>query len=201
MLKIGLTGGIGSGKTTVSDIFRVMGIPVYYADAAARRIMREDHAIRARIIESFGPQSYRGELPDRDWLSANVFRNRDATERMNAIVHPATISDARSWMGRQKGIYAIKEAALIFESGGERDLDLVIGVTAPPELRIQRVMHRDGLSRDAVLQRMARQMPEDDKMKRCQFVIINDDRTALIPQVLKIHRKLVGLADGQPEMA
>ena len=201
MLKIGLTGGIGSGKTTVSDIFRVMGIPVYYADAAARRIMREDHAIRARIIESFGPQSYRGELPDRDWLSANVFRNKDATERMNAIVHPATISDARGWMGRQKGIYAIKEAALIFESGGERDLDLVIGVTAPPELRIQRVMHRDGLSRDAVLQRMARQMPEDDKMKRCQFVIINDDRTALIPQVLKIHRKLVGLADGQPEMA
>ncbi len=201
MLKIGLTGGIGSGKTTVSDIFRVMGIPVYYADAAARRIMREDHAIRARIIESFGPQSYRGDLPDRDWLSANVFRNRDATERMNAIVHPATISDARGWMGRQKGIYAIKEAALIFESGGERDLDLVIGVTAPPELRIKRVMHRDGLSRDAVLQRMARQMPEDDKMKRCQFVIINDDRTALIPQVLKIHRKLVGLADGQPEMA
>jgi dephospho-CoA kinase len=201
MLKIGLTGGIGSGKTTVSDIFRVIGIPVYYADAAARRIMREDHAIRARIIESFGPQSYLGDLPDRDWLSANVFRNRDATERMNAIVHPATISDARGWMGRQKGIYAIKEAALIFESGGERDLDLVIGVTAPPELRIQRVMHRDGLSRDAVLQRMARQMPEDDKMKRCQFVIINDDRTALIPQVLKIHRKLVGLADGQPEMA
>ena len=201
MLKIGLTGGIGSGKTTVSDIFRVMGIPVYYADAAARRIMREDHVIRARIIEAFGPQSYHGDLPDRDWLSANVFRDKDSTERMNAIVHPATISDARGWMGQQKGKYAIKEAALIFESGGERDLDLVIGVTAPPELRIQRVIHRDGLTRDAILQRMARQMHEADKMKRCQFVIINDDRTALMPQVLKIHRKLVGLADSQPDTA
>ena len=201
MLRIGLTGGIGSGKTTVSAIFRVMGIPVYYADAAARRIMREDADIRKRIIEVFGPESYSQDQPNREWLSAHVFRDRASTEKMNAIVHPATISDARRWMERQTGPYAIKEAALIFESGGEGELDMVIGVTAPVELRIQRVMHRDGLTREAVMQRMARQMDENEKMQRCQFVIANDDRTALIPQVLAIHRKLTDLtAKGHPKV-
>lgn len=201
MLRIGLTGGIGSGKTTVSAIFRVMGIPVYYADAAARRIMREDPDIRKRIIEVFGPESYSQDRPNREWLSAHVFRDRASTEKMNAIVHPATISDARRWMERQTGPYAIKEAALIFESGGEGELDMVIGVTAPVELRIQRVMHRDGLTREAVMQRMARQMDENEKMQRCQFVIANDDRTALIPQVLAIHRKLTDLtAKGHPKV-
>lgn len=191
MLRIGLTGGIGSGKSTVAAIFRVMGISVYYADPAAKRLMREDPIIRMRIIEAFGPESYQGTNPNRAWLSEHVISDRDATARLNGIVHPATLADARQWMSKQSGPYAIKEAALIFESGGERELDLVIGVTAPPELRIARVVRRDGLDRDTVLQRISRQMDEQEKMNRCQFVITNDDRTALIPQVLDIHRKLL----------
>lgn len=191
MLKIGLTGGIGSGKSTVAAIFRVIGIPVYYADPAAKRLMREDPIIRMRIIEAFGLESYQGTNPDRAWLSEHVISDRDATSRLNAIVHPATLADARQWMTNQSGPYAIKEAALIFESGGEQELDFVIGVTAPPELRIARVVHRDGLTRETILQRMSRQMDDQEKMNRCQFVITNDDRTALIPQVLDIHLELL----------
>ena len=191
MLRIGLTGGIGSGKSTVAAIFRVMGIPVYYADAAARHLMSNDPGIKSRIIEAFGSAAYIDGSPDRTWISEHVLRNRESTEKLNAIVHPATLADARSWMERQAGPYAIKEAALIFESGSERELDLVIGVYAPPELRINRVIRRDGLTKDAILQRMARQMDDAEKMRRCHFVITNDDRSALIPQVLEIHRQLI----------
>jgi len=191
MLRIGLTGGIGSGKSTVAAIFRVMGIPVYYADAAARHLMSNDPGIRSRIIEAFGSAAYIDGSPDRTWISEHVLRNRESTEKLNAIVHPATLADARAWMERQSGPYAIKEAALIFESGSERELDLVIGVYAPQELRISRVIRRDGLTKDAILQRMARQMDDAEKMRRCHFVITNDDHSALIPQVLEIHRQLI----------
>jgi dephospho-CoA kinase len=198
MLRIGLTGGIGSGKSTVASIFRVMGIPVYYADHAARMLMKHDARIRTRIIETFGPESYIDGSPNRGWLSENVLSDQASTAKLNAIVHPATLADARAWMTKQRGPYALKEAALIFESGGEKELDLVIGVTAPLEIRIDRVMHRDGLHREAILQRMARQMDESEKMTRCQFVILNDDRTALIPQVLDIHNQLL-LRGSTPE--
>jgi dephospho-CoA kinase len=191
MLRIGLTGGIGSGKSTVAAIFRVLGIPVYYADQAARHIMMHDRGIRSRIIATFGSQAYLGEAPNRAWIAENLLRDQESTTKLNAIVHPATIADARKWMDKQTGAYALKEAALIFESGGEEELDLVIGVYAPIELRIDRVMRRDGITRDAILQRMARQMDESEKMQRCQFVITNDDATAVIPQVLDIHRQLM----------
>jgi dephospho-CoA kinase len=191
MLRIGLTGGIGSGKSTVAAIFRVMGVPVYYADAAARRLMSYDQEIISRIIQAFGPMAYKDGSPDRVWIAEHVLRNRESTEQLNSIVHPATLADARSWMERQSGSYSVKEAALIFESGGERELDVVIGVAAPLELRISRVMRRDGLTKEAILLRMARQMEESEKMKRCHFVITNDDHMALIPQVLDIHRQLL----------
>ena len=158
MLRIGLTGGIGSGKSTVAAIFRVLGVPVYYADLAARRLMMNDPEIRAKIIDAFGPESYDNGSPNRTWIAENVLQDQTSTARLNAIVHPATKADARAWMARQSGSYALKEAALIFESGGERELDLVIGVSAPTDLRIDRVVSRDGLSREAIRQRMARQM-------------------------------------------
>jgi dephospho-CoA kinase len=194
MLRIGLTGGIGSGKSTVAAIFSVLGVPVYYADLAARRLMMNDPEIRAKIIDAFGPESYDNGSPNRTWIAENVLRDQTSTARLNAIVHPATKADARAWMALQSGSYALKEAALIFESGGERELDLVIGVSAPTDLRIDRVVRRDGLSREAIRQRMARQMDESEKMSRCQFVITNDDRVALIPQVLEIHKQLLLLA-------
>ena len=191
MLRIGLTGGIGSGKSTVAAIFRVLGVPVYYADLAARQLMTNDPEIRSKIIDAFGPESYNNGAPNKAWIAENVLRDQISTARLNDIVHPATKADARAWMARQAGPYAMKEAALIFESGGEQELDFVIGVTAPLDLRIHRVMRRDGLSREAILHRMARQMEESEKMSRCQFVIKNDEENALIPQVLDIHRQLL----------
>lgn len=194
MLKVGLTGGIGSGKSTVAAVFEVLGVPVYYADKSAKRIMSEDLHVKNAIIECFGPDAFKDGLPNRSWLAAHVFRNAENTSRINAIVHPATIADAEAWMSAQTAPYALKEAALIFESRGELYLDLVIGVTAPLEIRINRVMKRDGIERSVVLQRMARQMDEQEKMNNCRFVIQNDEQTAIIPQILDIHQALLSLS-------
>ena len=185
MLKVGITGGIGSGKSTVARVFSVLGIPVYDADTAAKRLMREDSSVRDSVVRAFGPNAYRdGEL-QRQWLASVVFSDPAKTSVLNAIVHPAVIRDAAAWMQRQTGPYAMKEAALVFESGSDRELDLVIGVTAPEEIRIERVVARDGLPPDQVRDRMSRQMPESEKMGRCDRVILNDGKTPLIPQVLE----------------
>lgn len=189
MLKIGLTGGIGSGKSTVARIFNVLGIPVYSADDAAKRLMIEDEELKKNIIKSFGEESYiNGEL-NRKYLSAQVFNDRKKIELLNSFVHPATIKDAAQWMDKQQSPYIIKEAALIFESGSNLFLDYVIGVQSPSELRIERVMNRDKISREQVEARMKLQMVEEEKMKRCDFIIVNDEQQMLIPQVLLLHEK------------
>ncbi|MFT3907824.1 MAG: dephospho-CoA kinase [Ferruginibacter sp.] len=187
MLRVGLTGGLGSGKSTVAKIFETLGIPVYYADDAARRVMNEDDHLKKQIIENFGAESYLNETLNRSYLAATVFPDPKKIEILNAIVHPATIADAEKWMQAQKSPYAIKEAALIFESGAYHHLDYVIGVSAPYALRLQRGMLRDGLSGEAIQERMKRQMDENEKMERCNFVVSNDETTLLIPQVLKLH--------------
>ncbi len=200
MLRIGLTGGIGSGKSTVAKIFEVLGIPVYYADAAARRLMNEDEELKKNIITHFGKESYVDSQLNRPYIASIVFNDKEKLELLNSLTHPATIRDANIWMqkiaesGGQSSPYTIKEAALIFESGSVEHLDHVIGVYSPAQLRIQRIMQRDKISREEVLQRMNRQMDEDKKMKLCDFVIINDEQQLLIPQVLKLHDKLLDLA-------
>jgi len=191
MLKIGLTGGIGSGKSTVARIFEVLSIPVYYADEAARRLMNEHQELKNQIRELFGEAAYIDGQLNRAYIGGTVFSDAGKLARLNAIVHPKTREDAAAWMRKQHASYAIKEAALIFEAGLETGLDQVIGVTAPVELRIARVMKRDGVSREKVLERMNRQMDEKEKMKRCDFIIENDERTPLLPQVLKIHDTLM----------
>ena len=194
MLKIGLTGGIGSGKTTVAGIFEVLGIPVYYADEAARQLMNKDPDIRQGMIRNFGTASYRDGILDREFISRQVFDNREKLQILNARVHPVTIRDAINWMGHQTTPYAIKEAALIFESGGKGNLDQVVGVASPLELRIERTMKRDHISRAEVLKRMGSQMDEDKKMSLCDFVIYNDEVHPVLPQVLELHRKLLEYA-------
>lgn len=191
MLKIGLTGGIGSGKSTVAKVFEVLGIPVYYADDAAKRLMNESEALRKQIILHFGEESYTNNILNRSYLSAAVFSDPEKTKLINSVIHPVTIADAEAWMEKQNGAYAIKEAALIFEAGSYKQLDLVIGVHAPFELRMQRTMQRDHITEEAVLARMAKQMDDEEKMSRCDFVIENNEQELLILQVIAIHEKLL----------
>ena len=194
MLRIGLTGGIGSGKSTIAKIFEVLGIPCYYADEAAKKLMNQDPELRNQLIHHFGDQAYQGAELNRAYIASEVFNNKEKLELLNSLVHPATIRDADQWMKRQHTPYAIKEAALIFETGSERWLDKVIGVYSPEELRISRTMTRDQVSLEEVIDRMKNQMDEEKKMKLCDFVIHNDEQHPLIPQVLQLHQRLIKLS-------
>jgi dephospho-CoA kinase len=199
MLKIGLTGGLGSGKSTIAKIFEVLGIPVYYADIEAKRIMNSDCQLKSEIVKHFGEQAYVDDQLNRPYLASIVFDNKEKLSLLNSLVHPATIRDSKEWINRQTTPYAIKEAALIFESGSQEYLDYVIGVSAPAHLRIQRAMHRDNLSRGQVQQRMSKQIEEVIKMHLCDFVIYNDEVKPVIPQVLELHKKLSALAKKSSE--
>lgn len=194
MLKIGLTGGIGSGKTTVAKVFEVLGIPVYYADDAAKRLMNEDEVLQQKIISAFGEAAYTDGILNRQHLSSLVFNTKEKLELLNSLVHPATIADAAVWFSKQKSPYVIKEAALLFESGTAAGLDFVIGVSAPEPIRMKRVMDRDGVSSDEVKKRMQNQMEEPIKIRLCDFVIHNNEEEMVTPQVLKLHEQLLNRA-------
>jgi len=194
MLKLGLTGGIGSGKTTVAKIFELLGVPVYYADDAAKRIMNEDEQLKTAIRKHFGEAAYNDNELDRTYLASKVFNDSFQLELLNSLVHPATLRDAERWMSRQTTAYTIKEAALIFESGAAGQLDFVIGVSAPVELRIKRTMERSGMNHDEVVKRINNQLNEEIKMKLCDFVLQNDEQQLLIPQVIALHENLLKLS-------
>jgi dephospho-CoA kinase len=195
VLKIGLTGGIGSGKSTIARIFEVLGIPVYYSDDAAKRLMNEDPDLRQAITREFGTDAYfHGQL-NRPFIASQVFQDKVKLNKLNALIHPATIRDGDLWMQGQKTAYAIKEAALIFESNVDQYLDYVVGVSAPENLRIQRTMDRDAVSREEVLSRIKNQMPEEEKMQRCDFIIYNDEQQAVLPQVIALHGRLMEIGN------
>jgi dephospho-CoA kinase len=189
VLRVGLTGGIGSGKSVVAKVFETLGIPVYYADDAAKRLMNTNPELKAAIIKNFGEGSYtNGEL-NRKYMASIVFNDKEKLYLLNSLTHPATIRDAGEWIKRQTSPYIIKEAALLFESGADKILDHVIGVFAPLPLRIKRVMNRDVVTEEEIMKRINRQMDEEEKMKRCDFVITNDEKELVIPQVLELHEK------------
>ncbi len=192
MLKIGLTGGIGSGKTTVANVLEVLGVPVYYADEAAKELMHTNELLKQQLILHFGKDTYfeDGQL-NRKHVSSIVFNDKEKLELLNSLVHPATIADAKEWFSKQQSPYVVKEAALLFESGTTEGLDYIIGVTAPAALRIKRVMDRDGVTADEVKRRMANQVDEALKMKLCDFVVHNNEQELLLPQVLVLHNELI----------
>ncbi len=194
MLKIGLTGGMGSGKTTVSRVFSVLGIPVFYADDVAKQLMNEDEGLKKKIIQLFGENAYHDNELNRKFIAGIVFNDKFKLEQLNAVVHPVTIAAAANWINRQTSPYIIKEAALMFESAAAVHLDYVIGVYAPQHLRLQRVMLRDNVKREDVLARMNNQVDETIKMKLCDFIIVNDEQQAVLPQVISLHKKLLALA-------
>lgn len=198
-LKIGLTGGIGSGKTTAAKIFELLHVPVYYADAASKRLYDTDRTLMQQMKAHFGDDIYTDDRLDRTRLASIVFNNPQRLDLLNSLVHPVTIKDAAGWMQAQTAPYVIKEAALIFESGSGADLDYVIGVHAPLHVRLKRVMARDQSSRDEVLARMKRQISEELKMKLCDFVLVNDEQELLLPQVLKLHASIVDRCHGRPK--
>lgn len=197
MLKIGLTGGIGSGKSAVAEIFKVLGIPVFDADREAKAIMEQDMQLVASLQQAFGAATYSAGRLDRKYLADIVFNDPYKLDLLNALVHPATIAAANEWMKAQHTPYVIKEAALMFEAGSAVHLDYVIGVHAPQHIRIKRVMDRDKATREQVLARMDRQVSEEIKMRLCDFVVVNDEQQLLIPQVLQLHEKFIAMAQAK----
>lgn len=191
MLKVGITGGIGSGKSTVCRVFETLGIPVFYADHAARYLMEHDAKLIAGITALFGPDAYLAGKLNNKLIGAKVFAEPDQLKALNALTHPAVLRYTDQWMSSRNTPYVLKEAAIFFETGSNKQMDLMIGVTAPEALRISRTMLRDHISREQVQERIARQMNEAEKMSRCDFVIVNDDIAPILPQVLGLHDELL----------
>lgn len=195
MLKIGLTGGIGSGKSTVAKIFAALGIPVLDADTTAKYLMQHDENLKTKLVDTFGKDVYIEGILNKPYLAQKVFDDKFALEQLNTIVHPATIDFTNQWALKQTAPYIIKEAALMFEAGSTNGLDKIIGVSAPVSLRINRVLKRDNTTREAVLQRINNQISDTIKMKLCDFVLINNDQQMLLPQVIALHQQFLKVTD------
>jgi dephospho-CoA kinase len=197
MLKIGLTGGIGSGKTTVAKVFTTLGIPVYHADLEARRLMENEPTLIGLIRHQFSEKAYENGRLNRSYISSIVFNDKKKLDLLNSLVHPFTIEDGKQWMRRQKSAYAIKEAALIFESGSQGEFDLIIGVYAPETLRLFRTIQRDHIDKAIVKSRMQNQIKEEIKMKLCDEVLMNTEQELLLPQIINLHHQLIERASKQ----
>jgi dephospho-CoA kinase len=191
MLKVGITGGIGSGKSVVCEVFKTLGIPVFNADEAARYLMEYDADLVREISQLLGDDVYVDGKLNKPLVSEIIFSKPEVMDKLNGLVHPATVEYARKWHESQDAPYIIKESAIFFESGTNKEMDIMIGVHAPLELRIERTMKRGNMSRERVETIIARQWDEDKKMKRCKYVIVNDEQTPILPRVLELHQSLL----------
>jgi dephospho-CoA kinase len=187
MIKIGITGGIGSGKTTVCRIFQYLGIPVYNADYEAKKLMVNDKNLRKKIIALLGTDSYKNDELNRQFIAGQVFNNQELLTKLNSYVHPAVKQDFIKWSTKQKAPYVIYEAAVMIESGSYKLLDKLIVVTAPMEQRIARVCSRDNVDESKVRERIINQLTESEMLKYADYVIPNDGKNSLIRKVTKLH--------------
>lgn len=191
MIKVGLTGGIGAGKSMVCNIFSKLGIPVYVADTEAKLLMNTNPAIRQQLLALFGKNIYlENDVLDRKKLSEIIFNDKIALAKVNAIVHPIVRKHFDKWADLQKSAYVIQEAAILFESGQNAHFDKIILLTAPYEVKIERVMKRDNVSREKVIERMNNQLTDEEKILKSDFIINNDNISMVLPQVLDINKKL-----------
>ncbi|MCB9246161.1 MAG: dephospho-CoA kinase [Flavobacteriales bacterium] len=198
-LKIGITGGIGAGKTTVCKIFEQLGVPVYYADVRAKELMHEQDDLKKKIRQAFGWDAYdKKEELNRPYLAKIVFNDPRQLSILNQIVHPAVFDDYNRWVTEQSksGIpYSVKEAALLIESGSYKQLDKIIVITCPIDLRIERIMKRDHLRREEVLKRMENQLSDRERLDHADCVIRNGSNNSLILQVMELHRSFLKEAE------
>ena len=193
MLKIGITGGIGSGKTTVCRVFELLGIPIFYADTVAKLIMNTDPVLKEEILKTFGQKSYSmdGEL-NRSYISSIVFKNESELNKLNALVHPAVFRAFDKWLAiHHDAPYIIKEAALLFETKSYTMCHLSVLVVSPEASRVRRVIARDGISQDEIVLRMKRQFSDEQKMKLADHILFNDESQLLIPQILELDQQFI----------
>jgi dephospho-CoA kinase len=197
VLKVGITGGMGSGKTTACKIFEELGIPVYYADERGKYLMQHEHHLIDEIKKLFGAEAYENGQLNRKFISDKVFHDKPKLEALNALVHPAVYHDLEHWLAVQeekKNPYVIKEAALLIETGSYKRLDKLIVVTSPVEVRLKRITDRDSMPVEETMVRMSNQLPEEEKVKLADYVITNDkDLEQLKMQVERIHQQLISL--------
>lgn len=190
MYKVGITGGIGSGKSTVCAMLEEMGVAVYNSDARAKELMTTSATLREAIVARFGAECYTSEGLNRGYLAERVFADAEELAALNSLVHPAVMADFEAWAERQEGSYVVFESAILFEAGLEQRVDMAIAVLSPEELRIERAMRRDGTTREQVVARIRRQLSDDERADRAKYAIVNVDLEELREDVEQLHRRL-----------
>src|SRR5690606_13323188 len=190
---IGLTGGIGSGKSTVARLFADLGVPIYIADERAKKLMNRSKVIQRELITLFGNQAYANNELNRNFIASKIFNDKALLQKMNAIVHPKVGADFKRWFKRQNAVYVIKEAAIIFEYNQQSQYDYIITVTTPMEERVQRVMKRDNKTKAQILAIIDNQLSDEEKIKNSHFVIVNQKLEDTKAQVEILHHKLLKL--------
>jgi len=188
---VGLTGGIGSGKTTVSNMFNDLGVPVYIADLEAKKLMATSKVIKRKLIDLFGPKAYENNELNRAYIASKIFNDKVYLDKMNAIIHPKVATHFKQWLQKQASKYVIKEAAIIFEHNMQSQYDYIITVIANEEERIKRIIKRDNTSKEKIVSIIKNQISDQEKVKMTDFVIINDQLDHTKAQVLKIHNTIL----------
>ncbi len=187
---VGLTGGIGSGKTIVAEVFKKLGIPVYNSDTEAKKLMNSDTDIISKLKMIFGYEIYENNILNRRKLAEIIFNNKNKLNTVNSIVHPAVKKHFSIWIKKQTSPYIIKETAILFEAGINKDVKKIISVISPKKIRINRITARDNTSKKDIIQRINNQSTDEYKIKRSDFIIYNDEKKLILPQILDIHEKL-----------
>lgn len=191
MIIVGLTGGIGSGKTTVAKLFETLGVPIYIADVEAKRLMNSSKVIRRQLIKLFGEDAYMNDELNRPFLASKIFNDASLLAQMNGIVHPKVGMDFKRWLKKQTSLYVIKEAAIIFEHQKQSEYDYIITVTASLEDKVARVLKRDNTTESKIMDIIKNQMSDEEKIKKSDFVIVNDTLEDIEKQVLITHNKIL----------